>query len=97
MDTNGTNETLRTAVISASICSIAAPTLACFQISHPHQGAIIVEEDMINGVIRRAAMRCKKRRRKKLYGLAKKTLKHNEENIRSLKLILNTAQFGLDR
>lgn len=55
-----------------------------------------MEEDLVNRLLRKAANRYKRKRKKRLYTLAKKTLKKSEENIKSLKLKLNTAQFGLD-
>lgn len=57
---------------------------------------VVVEEDILNRVLRKAAMRYKRKRKKRLYALAKKTLKKSERNITSLKLKLNVAQFGLD-
>lgn len=55
-----------------------------------------MEEDVVNRLLRKAAKRYKKKRKKRLYTLAKKTLKKSEENLKSLKLKLNTAQFGLE-
>lgn len=57
---------------------------------------LVLEEDVINRLLRSAAKRYKRKRKKRLYTLAKKTLKKSEEGIKSLKLKLNTAQFGLD-
>ncbi|CAB1111112.1 unnamed protein product [Ectocarpus sp. CCAP 1310/34] len=57
---------------------------------------LVLEEDVINRMLRKAAKYYKRKRRKRLYTLAKKTLKKSEENVGSLKLKLNIAQFGLD-
>lgn len=62
----------------------------------PQQVALILG-DFTNGLLRKAAMRYKKKRLKRLYALTKNTLKGHEERIRSLKLKLNIAQLGLDR
>lgn len=59
--------------------------------------ALVLQEDVLNRLVRKAASRFKRKRQKKLYGLAKRTLKKQEENTRSLKLRLNAAQFGEDR
>lgn len=58
--------------------------------------ALVVEEDVINRVLRKAANRYKKKRNKPLYTLAKKALRKREAKVRSLKLTLNSAQFGMD-
>lgn len=55
-----------------------------------------MEEDLVNRLLRKAAKRYKRKRQKRLYTLAKKTLKKSEDRIKSLKLKLNSAQFGLD-
>lgn len=55
-----------------------------------------MEEDLVNRLLRKAAKRYKRKRKKRLYTLAKKTLKKSEDHIKSLKLKLNSAQFGLD-
>ncbi|CAM9276018.1 unnamed protein product [Ectocarpus sp. 12 AP-2014] len=60
------------------------------------QVTLVLEEDVINRMLRKAAKYYKRKRRKRLYTLAKKTLKKTEENVGSLKLKLNIAQFGLD-
>ncbi|CAM9440186.1 unnamed protein product [Ectocarpus sp. 6 AP-2014] len=60
------------------------------------QVTLVLEEDVINRMLRKAAKYYKRKRRKRLYTLAKKTLKKSEENVGSLKLKLNAAQFGLD-
>eukprot|EP00752_Nemacystus_decipiens_P002143 g2042.t1 len=60
------------------------------------QVTLVVEEDIVNRLLRKAAKRYKRKRKKRLYTLAKKTLKKSEEHIESLKLKLNSAQFGLD-
>lgn len=57
---------------------------------------MVLEEDLVNRLLRKAAKRYKKKRKKRLYTLAKKTLKKSEETVRSLKLKLNTAQFGME-
>lgn len=57
---------------------------------------LVVEEDIINRLLRKAAKRYKKKRNKPLYILAKKALKKGEAQVRSLKLTLNSAQFGMD-
>lgn len=57
---------------------------------------LVLEEDVVNRLLRTAAKHYKGKRKKRLYTLAKKTLKKSEENIKSLKLKLNTAQFGID-
>ncbi|CAN0231716.1 unnamed protein product [Ectocarpus sp. 12 AP-2014] len=60
------------------------------------QVTLVLEEDVINRMLQKAAKYYKRKRRKRLYTLAKKTLKKSEENVGSLKLKLNIAQFGLD-
>ena len=57
---------------------------------------MLFEEDVLNRCLRKAAMYYKKRRRRRLYGLTKAMLRRQEENIRKRKLMLNTAQRGLD-
>lgn len=58
--------------------------------------ALVLEEDFVNRLLRKAAKRYKKKRNKRLYTLAKKILKNTEANVRSLRLELNSAQFGMD-
>ncbi|CAN0049061.1 unnamed protein product, partial [Sphacelaria rigidula] len=53
-------------------------------------------EDVVNRVLRKVVTVSKKKRHKRVYRLAKRIVKRQEESVRALKLRLSAAQFGLD-
>lgn len=59
------------------------------------QVALVIQEDLVNRLLRKAVKRYKKKRKKRLYTLAKKMLKKREAKVRSLKHTLNLGQFGM--
>lgn len=61
------------------------------------QTTLVLEQDVISRVLRKAAARYKKKRSRRLYALTKRALKGHERKIRALKLRLNASQVGLDR
>lgn len=66
-------------------------------VMQPAQVGLVIQDDFVSRFLNNAAAGCKKKRRKRLYRIAKQALKRTERKVRALKLLLNESQFGLDR